>query len=120
MNRTFKSLILYSIIITFMSCKTSNVNQMAMITSIEKPLKSRYGTDVIYSEATALIITQTIFEERYENIDFEKFKPFIINLIEDKKVWEIIASKKIGPYTPTYTIRINKNTGEILNLWKSK
>ena len=119
MKKQIGQILLAFILINILnSCKTKNVDPMQHITNIDKPIKIRFGNNIIKDEEMALFMAEYIFSNRYKNIDFKKFKPFVIQSIEGNKVWEIIASKKLYGKKPTFTIRINKNTGEILNLWK--
>jgi len=86
------------------------------IRDLPKKINIVYGTDIIPDKETALQYADLIFKTRYPNTPFDNLKPYTINLIGDEKVWEVKVP--IGNYDNKYYIlRINKNTGEIINIW---
>ena len=91
------------------------------IDDLPKVIIERFGIDIVPNEKTAIKLTKIIFKERFVNIrNFNNFKPFEVKLICEGKVWEVKIENKIEkPYKFAYFIRINKNTGEVLNLWDS-
>jgi hypothetical protein len=113
-----KKIFIYLFFVSLISCKSLGQKSNNPITDLPKEIDTRYGIDIVPNEKTALKIAEIILEERFVNVNFNDLKPFQINLIADEKVWEIIVVEKVfkGKIT-TYNLRINKNTGEILNLW---
>jgi len=109
-------LLLLLCLIFIIGCKTrENLGQSNNI------IQNRYGNDIISNEKIALKYAELIFNHRYKNVDFSSFKPFEISSIENGKVWYVIAKKKtLHIYEPKYSIKINKNTAEILELKKEK
>lgn len=98
------------------SQEKKNNNKRDRMKDLPKNINITYGTDIIPDEETALKYTYLIFKSRYINVSFEDMKPYIINLTANGKVWEVKAL--IRNYkNKYYIIRINKNTGEILNIW---
>ena len=84
-------------------------------------IKYSYLIDIIPDEETAIQYADIILKKRYVNIKIENLKPYKIKLIDDGKVWEIKLPKyKDIKYKFYYNIRINKNTGEILDIWQDK
>jgi len=78
----------------------------------------RYGADVIPDEDTAIKYVDILIHKRYF-LEPEKSKPYEISLIANNKVWHIIVKSYNCRYCKIY-ININKNTGEILNFYKSE
>lgn len=76
-----------------------------------------YGTDIISDEETAIKYTDILI--RKELLDPEKVEPYQISLIADNKVWHIVVKNYNCFYCKIY-ININKNTGEVLNYYKSE
>src|SRR5690606_10831481 len=86
------------------------------IKDLPKKIDVVYGTDIIPDKETALQYADLIFKTRYPNTPFDNLKPYTINLIADERVWEVKVP--IGNNNNKYYIlRINKNTGEIINIW---
>lgn len=91
------------------------------IKDLPKEIVVKFGIDIIPNEDLALKVAESILREHNRNVEFNDLKPFTINLIADGKVWDISISDK--PNTEyrvirrTYHLRINKNTGEVLNYW---
>ena len=78
----------------------------------------RYGTDVIPDEETAIKYTDILINKR-ELLNPEKAKPYQISLIADNKVWHIVVKSYNCRHCKIY-ININKNTGEVLNFYRSE
>ncbi|MCJ7936194.1 MAG: hypothetical protein MUW56_21820 [Chryseobacterium sp.] len=88
---------------------------------IEQPpckFVDRYGTDIIPDEETVIKYVDILIRKR-ELLDPEKSKPYKISLIADNKVWHIIIKSYNCRYCKIY-ININKNTGEVLNFYRSE
>ena len=84
-------------------------------------IKIRYLNDIIADEKTAIEYAYVVFKNRYVNINIENFSKYKIQLIENDKIWDIKVPKYDDPkYKYYYNIRINKNTGEILDIWQDK
>lgn len=87
------------------------------IKDIPKKIYYKYGKPMIPDKETALQYADLVLKKRFRNVPFDEFKPYIINLIADERVWEIKV--QIADYANKYfLIRINKNNGEILNCWQ--
>lgn len=86
----------------------------------ELPCKfvDRYGTDVIPDEETAIKYTDLLIEKR-QLLDPEKAKPYQISSIANNNVWHIVVKSYNCRYCKIY-ININKNTGEVLNFYRSE
>lgn len=78
----------------------------------------RYGTDIIPDEAAAIKYIDLLISKRYF-LDSEKSKPYQISLIADNKVWHVVVKSYNCRYCKIY-ININKNTGEVLNFYRSE
>ncbi len=86
------------------------------------PIKERYGIDLISSKELAVKIAELIWKEKY-NDDIDSYKPFKVKLVNDGKVWEVIGvnkAKNRSILKRVYHMKINRNTGEILNNWVVK
>lgn len=78
----------------------------------------RYGTDVIPDEETLIKYVDLLVNKR-SLLDPEKIKPYQVSLLADNKIWHIVVKSYNCLYCKIY-ININKNTGEILNYYKSE
>lgn len=78
----------------------------------------RYGMDIIPDEETATTYTDIIISKR-ELLNSDKVKPYQISLIANDKVWHIIVKSYKCRDCKIY-INISKNTGEILNYYRSE
>lgn len=78
----------------------------------------RYGTDIIPDEETAIKYIDLLINKR-ELLDPDKAKPYLVNLIADNKVWHIVVKSYNCRYCKIY-ININRNTGEVLNFYRSE
>ncbi|MCC2591143.1 hypothetical protein [Chryseobacterium sp. MFBS3-17] len=81
-------------------------------------ITDRYGTDVIPDEDTAIKYVDILISKRYF-LDPKKAKPYQISLIADNKVWHIVVKSYNCRYCKIY-ININRNTGEVLNFYRSE
>jgi hypothetical protein len=91
------------------------------VDDLPKEIIVRYGIDMVPNEKSAIEISKIIIKERFVNLKFKYFKPFIVSLIADGKLWDLVLSPKKEEIHPIiYHIRINKNTGEIINFWIEK
>ena len=91
------------------------------VDDLPKEIIVRYGIDMVPNEKSAIEISKIIFKERFVNLKYKYFKPFMVCLIADGKVWDLVLSPKKEEMHPIiYHIRINKNTGEIINFWIEK
>ncbi|WP_123911987.1 hypothetical protein [Chryseobacterium shigense] len=81
-------------------------------------LVNHYGTDIIPDEETVIKYVDVLIRKR-ALLDPEKSKPYQISLIADNKVWRIVIKSYNCRYCKIY-ININKNTGEVLNYYKSE
>ena len=81
-------------------------------------LIDRYGLDVIPDEETAIKYTDLLIEKR-ELLNPDKAKPYEISSIAGNKVWHIVVKSYKCRYCKIY-ININKNTGEVLNFYRSE
>lgn len=77
----------------------------------------RYGTDLIPDEETLIKYIDILIKKRY-SIDTEEIKPYQISLIANEKVWKTVIKLNCR-FCKTY-ININKNTGEVLNFYRSE
>lgn len=118
-NHVIKQLILFSSLLMILSVKSFAQDTISdPIKDLPKEIKSHYGTDIIPDESTAMELAEVILKNRYRSTNFKKLKPFGINLIADDKVWDIkIVQNTFRVKTTEYHVRLNKNTGEVLNIW---
>ncbi len=105
------------------SCNVKNKVNYDPIKDIPNKITNRYGTDIVINDKMATSIAEIIFKEHDKYNSFEDYKPFSCKLVSDGKIWEIIA-KPISNQTKMarkkYYLRLNKNTGEVLNFWVEK
>lgn len=113
--------IIILLVLTSVAC-SSGKNNSNPIKDTPKELTHKYGTDLVPSKNVASEIASIIWKERYLNDDIDAYKPFNVSSIEDDKVWEVIAKSpnKNTVLKRVYHMKINKNTGEILNNWVEK
>ncbi|WP_131327886.1 hypothetical protein [Chryseobacterium vrystaatense] len=78
----------------------------------------RYGTDIIPDEDAAIKYIDILINKR-ELLNPERAKPYQISLIADNKIWHIIV-KNYNCRNCNIYININKNTGEVLNFYRSE
>jgi len=76
----------------------------------------RYGIDLIPDESTLIKYIDILINKRY-SIDLEESKPYQISLINEK-IWQVVM--KLNCRFCKLYININKNTGEVLNFYKSE
>lgn len=115
-------LIIYIFIATGCGKTLGNNYSNILDRRIKTPLTERYGTDILPNEEIVKKISEVILYERYINVDFEKFKPYKVNLIEDGKIWHFVAESHQSNvlFRKKYSILFNKNTGEVLSIWTVK
>ena len=77
----------------------------------------RYATDVIPDEETLIKYIDILINKRY-SVDAEELKPYQISLIANEKVWKTVIKLNCR-FCKAY-ININKNTGEVLNFYRSE
>ena len=77
----------------------------------------RYGIDVIPDESTLMKYIDILINKRY-SIDLEESKPHQISLISNEKIWRVVM--KLNCRFCKLYININKNTGEVLNFYRSE
>lgn len=81
-------------------------------------IANRYGTDIIPDEETLIKYIDILINKR-ELLTPERVKPYQISSIANDKVWHIVVKSYNCRYCKIY-ININKNTGEVLNFYKSE
>lgn len=91
------------------------------IRDIPKKINYKYVNPIIPDKETALLYADVIFKKRYKNVDFDSLKPYDIKLVAEDWIWEVKVTQETfqGKYTYFY-LRINKNTGEIVNSWADR
>lgn len=101
--------------------KRNNDPNYDPIKDLPEIINSKYVIPMIPNEETALQYAEIILKKRYKGMDFEEVKPFEVHLIADEKVWDIQApvNKRLRGIA-YFHLRINKNTGEVLNSWVDK
>lgn len=98
-------------VVLFLGCKSVTENQNIK--------KIEFGTDIIIDEETAVAYAELIFKSRYINTNFEVTKPFEIQSIDNNKVWYVIAEDKRDVIKKnSYHIKILKNTGQVIDIWR--
>jgi len=95
-------------------CKDRNrgINQLPC------KIENRYGTDIIQDEETLIKYIDILINKR-ELLAPERVKPYQVSSIANDKVWHIVVKSYNCRYCKIY-ININKNTGEVLNFYKSE
>lgn len=81
-------------------------------------IKYGYGTDVIPDTDAAIKYTDILINKG-ELLNPERAKPYQISSIANDKVWHIVVKSYNCRYCKIY-ININKNTGEVLNFYRSE
>lgn len=107
-------------ILLISSCKSTQRNPSDPIKDLPKEIKERYIIPLVGNKDTALSISKLIIKERYQKVNVNALIVDKAVLIADEKVWEIVLKNPVPGFMPVYNIRINKNTGEILNFWVAK
>ncbi|SHF78898.1 hypothetical protein [Chryseobacterium sp. OV279] len=79
-------------------------------------ITNRYSIDIIPDKETAVKYADMLISNR-ELLSADKAKPYLVNLINDNKIWQVII-KSYNCRSCKIYININKNTGEILNFYK--
>lgn len=116
---------IFTIIMCMLTCITfsqeRNTKVRDRIKDLPKKINVVYVINIISDENTAIEYAKIILKKRYPNVSFEKLEPFEITSIAEGKVWEVkIPTDPQLRGIAHYHIRINKNTGEILNFWVDK
>lgn len=84
----------------------------------EKQLTYSFGTDIVPDQETAIKMADVILKKRYPPLRNYEDMPLVVKPIVNGKVWEVtLTVEKDSLAEKTYTIRINKNTGEVLAIW---
>lgn len=105
-----KKILILLLFISF-GCKTNLNNKI-------QP-ESKFSTDIISNDTIALKYAELIFSNRYINVNFEVTKPFEIKSIDNDKIWYIIAEDKRDVIKKnSYHIKISKNDGKVLDIWR--
>ena len=84
---------------------------------IDETIIEWYGTDVIPDEETLIKYIDILINKRY-SVDAEELKPYQISLIANEKVWKTVI--KLNCRFCKVYINVNKNTGEVLNFYRSE
>ncbi|MCU7613902.1 hypothetical protein N0B16_05580 [Chryseobacterium sp. GMJ5] len=94
-------------------CKDKNrsINQLPC------KITERYGIDMMPDEKAIIKYVDLLIKK--DLLDPEKVKPYQISLIADNKVWHIVL-KSYNCRNCNIYINVNKNTGEVLNYYKSE
>lgn len=105
-----KKILILLLFISF-GCKT-NLNNKTQS-------EVKFGTDIISNETIALKYAELVFLNRYNNVNFEVTKPFEIRSIDNDKVWYVIAEDKREVIKKnSYHIKISKNDGKVIDIWR--
>ncbi|WP_431343313.1 hypothetical protein [Chryseobacterium sp. JK1] len=111
-------IILYFLPLSLMAQEGKCKDKNRRIDQLPCKLANHYGTDIIPDEEIAIKYVDILIRKR-ELLDPEKSKPYQVSLIADNKVWQIVVKSYNCRYCKIY-ININKNTGEVLNYYKSE
>ncbi|MCW1962894.1 hypothetical protein [Chryseobacterium viscerum] len=95
------------------NCKDKNRD----IDQLPCKITEHYGIDMIPDENATIKYVDILIKK--DLLDPEKVKPYQISLIADNKVWHIIVKSYNCRNCKIY-ININKNTGEVLNFYRSE
>jgi hypothetical protein len=99
-------------------CGSNNIHQDA-VRDIPKKIKVVYLKNLIDSKETAIKLGELIIRDYYSLKEIN-LKVLSANLVSDEKVWDILFSNAEAGFTHRYIIRLNRNTGEVLNIWRQK
>ena len=114
---------IFSILVFFISNTYAQQpdNDIPFNQQLPNKIERRYGNDLIKDKKMATDYALLIFKSVYKNVDFDNLESIEIREIAENKVWDIKAVRLALPNSNKYfyyNIRINKNTGEVLNIWK--
>jgi len=114
---------IFSILVLFISNTYAQQpdNDIPFNQQLPNKIERRYGNDLIKDKKMATDYALLIFKSVYKNVDFDNLESIEIREIAENKVWDIKAVRLALPNSNKYfyyNIRINKNTGEVLNIWK--
>lgn len=112
-----KYVVLFFILV---SCKTNQSVVLDPIKDIPKNITNRFVIPMVNNKETALGMCKLIIKERYAKVDVDKLVLDKAILVANDKVWEIVLRTPNLGFGYIFNIRINKNTGEILNFWVVK
>lgn len=117
MKKDIRLLIIIPFFLIFNGC-VSKKEVVDPIKELPNSIQNNFGTDILPNKEVAIKVCEIILLERYKNVDFNNYKPFIIESISEDRVWYIRAVQKDNPQRKhVYNIKINKNTGEVYNIW---
>lgn len=108
------------LLIILLGCKSKPIIPYNPIRDIPSEITERYVIPLVGDKDTALAISKLIIKESYKNVAIESLIIEKIALVANGKVWEIALKTPNAGFGLFFTIRINKNTGEILNYWVVK
>lgn len=117
MKLFFKSCVF---ILLISGCKSTQTTPINPIKDLPKEINERYVIPLVGNKETALSISKLIIKERYQKVNVEALIVDKAILVADEKVWEIVLKSPVSGFMHVYNIRINKNTGEVLNFWVAK
>lgn len=115
-----KKIISFCFLIILLGCKSKPIEPYNPIRDIPKEIKEKYVIPLVGNEETALGIAKLIIKERYKDVNIDSLTLEKIELVSEEKVWEIVLKTPNAGFGLIFNIRINKNTGEILNYWVVK
>lgn len=91
------------------------------IRDLPKEITIKYSIDIIPDKETALEYADLILKNRYINTKIDDLKPYEIELNKEGTVWKIkLPTDNRLRRKAYFHLNINKNTGEILNIWVDK
>ena len=104
------------------SCKTQErvLSYNDPVKDLPKEINERFVIPRIKSKETAVEICRLIIKDHNERINVKELIVEKATLISNDRVWEIVLKTPNSGLCCIYNIRINKNTGEILNFWVVK
>jgi len=117
-HKSFLTILILSSNFSVVSAQELTNERIDTVKELPKVIAVRYGNDLVPDENTAVQIADVILKRRTASVNFDKLKPYLVKSIADDKVWEIKITQEVfvGKFSYWY-VRINKNTGEILNIW---
>jgi hypothetical protein len=113
-------IIILFMIVSLLGCKSKQIETHDLVKDIPKEIKERYIPDLIQNKESAIAIAKIIIKEHYKDLDVDTLVLSKIMLVANDKVWEIVLTTPKAGFGNVFNIRVNKNTGEILNYWVYK
>lgn len=110
----------FAFIFLVSACKSSQTTAVDPIKDLPNLVNERYVIPLVGNKETALNISKLIIKERYQKVNVETLIVDKAILVANEKVWEIVLKSPVSGFMHVYNIRINRNTGEILNFWVVK